>query len=438
MKLVYIFPPLGHGGKKSPSMSLVPPVLEYLAGLTMHHKPKWDIKILNANKEDFNPDLVSADIVGISVLTHQAKWAYSVAKRLKKRGITVMLGGPHPTVMSSEAAEHADAVIIGEVESVMEELLDDLQEGRIKRFYRGELKPLLNLSRPRRDLLKGYTFRSFSTARGCPYGCKFCVTPLLHGREMRYRPINEVVEDIGSCKSKYWFSTDPDIWGPDVDRYIELFKAMASSLDIRWYGEANLSSILNTRSAELLKWARRSGLMQVGIGLESLSRKTVQGYRAHPKIGDDPERAITMIRDSGIDVVVFIMLGGVDDGIDSYQEVLDFCDRLKVAAHPVMAVPYPGTELRTQWADKLLYIDDWNFYDGLHLMVRGSGASSEEHSRALMKLWSELFTYPRIVKRLFQISRKGFPAAHLASTMFQLGIKHAFKEYIRFYDKDKK
>lgn len=438
-KVVFIFPPLGYGGRKVASMSLVPPVLEYMAGLVTKYRPGWDIRIINANREEFGVDDIEADMVGISILTHQAKWAYRVADSLRKRGIRVVLGGPHATMMQEEAGSHADSVVVGEAESIIEELLSDVESDKLNPVYKGVLLPLDGLPFPRRDLLEGYTFKSFSTARGCPYSCKFCVTPSLHGREPRYRPAGEVVADIGSFKSKYWFSTDPDIWGPNVERYIGLFREMAGSLPrISWYGEANLSPVQHPRGGELLKWARRSGLMQVGIGLESLSMENLRTYRSLPKIGKEADEAVRMIRDNGIDVVVFIMLGGALDGLDSYKHVLEYCDRMKVAAHPVMIVPYPGTDIREEWKGRMLYEDDWDMYDGLHMLIRQEGVSPEEHNKALMNLWAELFTIPRILKRITKISLKGFPSSHIASSMFQFAIRSAFKQYMKEYKGDKR
>jgi radical SAM superfamily enzyme YgiQ (UPF0313 family) len=431
MKIQFIFPPLGYAGKKVASMSLVPPVLEYLAGLTTKCRPDWDVRIMNANKEDLNVEGIDADVVGISVLTHQAKWAYRVSDKLRERRIKVILGGPHPTFMVQEAKAHADSVVVGEAEGIMEELLKDVEDETLRPVYKGEPRPLVGLPNPRRDLLSGYTFRAFGTARGCPYSCKFCITHQLYGRQVRYRPIDDVIEDISSFKNRYWFSTDADIWGPDVDRYIELFKEMSRTLPkISWYGEANLSPLGHHRGEELLKWARRSGLMQVGIGLESLSFENLHSYMSLQKIGKDSEEAIRMIRDSGIDVVVFFMLGGMGDDMDAYKRVLEYCDRLKIAAHPVMVVPYPGTDIRREWEGHLLYADNWDMYDGLHMLARQNGAASEEHNRALMDLWIELFTIPRILKRLVRISWKGFPSAHFASLMFQLSIRGAFNQYI--------
>ena len=39
------------------------------------------------------------------------------------------MGGVHPSFMPQEALKHCDAVVIGEVEFVIDKLLDDLKHG---------------------------------------------------------------------------------------------------------------------------------------------------------------------------------------------------------------------------------------------------------------------------------------------------------------------
>lgn len=432
MRIVYIFPPLGHAGRKVKSIPLAPPVLEYLAGLTSHHRPDWQVRLINANVEDFSVDLIEADLVGITILTHQSSWAYRTADQLRGRGIKVILGGPHPTVLPEEAKPHADSLLIGEAESVFEELLSDLEKGSLKNEYHGEFLPLEGLPYPRRDLLKDYVFHSFSTSRGCPHGCKFCTTPRLHGKQMRYRPAGEVVKDIGSFKHKIWFSTDADIWGPDVPRYIELFKEMSSSLKgIYWAGEGSIASVQHPRGGEMLKYARRSGLMQVWIGWESFSFETLKGYGATSKMLSERETALKKIRDNGIDVVLFLMLGSKGEPLDEYERVLELTDRLSITPHPVMVVPYPGTALYDELKDELIYDDGWDFYDGMHSIIRNDDIENGNRVRdeSLIKLWKGLFTYPRIFQRMKKLSFKGFPSAHMASWMVQYALRNAFREY---------
>lgn len=427
MRITYIFPPLGHAGEKVRSMPLVPPVLEHMAGLTTALRPEWEIRLINANVESFIPEELDSDIVGISILTHQSSWAYATADRLRRCGIKVVLGGPHPTALPEEATLHADAVVIGEAEGILRELFEDFEAGRLQRFYRGMFLPLDNMPFPRRDLLTGYTFHSFQTSRGCPYTCKFCTTPLLHGSRMRYRPVGDVVADIASFKHRLWFSTDADIWGPDVDRYIELFREMAMSVPgIYWIGEASISSVQHPRGEEMLKWARRSGLMQVWIGWESFSELILEEYGAHSKMRSQREDALKRIRDNGIDVGLFLMLGSKDESLREYDQVIEFCDRWAITPHPVMVVPYPGTELYEELKGEVT--GNWDFYDGMHCVLPQKD-TPREHEAALKKIWGDLFTYGRIMKRLLRVSPKGFPSAHIASGIVQMALRKAFSEF---------
>lgn len=430
MKIVFIFPPLGHAGQQVKSMPLVPPVLEYLAGLTASLRPSWEIRLINANVEEFSPDALDADMVGISILTHQSSWAYRTADELRARGIRVMLGGPHPSVVPDEAMAHADTVLAGEAESVLETLFSDLEKGELQPCYRGELLPVDRVPYPRRDLVKGYVFHSFFTSRGCPYDCKFCATPELHGSTMRYRPIREVINDIASFRHKMWFCTDADIWGPDVGRYTELFREMAASLPgIYWVGEGSIASVQHPKGDELLKWARRSGLMQVWVGWESFSHDILKEYGATAKMLARREEALERIRDNGIDVVLFMMLGSKDESLDEYKRVVEVCDRLAITPHPVMVVPYPGTALHQELKDDVIHRGDWDYYDGMHSIISQRDGDNKAHEDALTQLWLELFTWPRILQRMRRLPLQGFPSAHIASGIVQYALRKAFREY---------
>lgn len=431
MKITYIFPPLGHAGERVKSMPLMPPVLEYMAGLTTSLRPSWKIRLINANVEAFSPDILDADMVGISILTHQSSWAYRTADALRARGVTVMLGGPHPSILPDEAKIHADTVLAGEAESVLGTLFSDFEAGRLQPLYRGELLSVDNVPYPRRDLADGYVFHSFFTSRGCPYDCKFCATPELHGNKMRYRPVQEVINDISSFKHKMWFCTDADIWGPDVERYTELFREMSQSLPgIYWVGEGSIASVQNPKGDEMLRWARRSGLMQVWVGWESFNHDILQQYGATAKMLSKREDALKKIRDNGIDVVLFVMLGSKNESLDEYNRVIEVCDRLAITPHPVMVVPYPGTVLYEELRDDVIQYGNWDYYDGLHSIIRQASGDNRSHEEALKRIWIELFTWPRILKRMGKLPFRGFPSAHIASGIVQYALRKAFREYV--------
>jgi radical SAM superfamily enzyme YgiQ (UPF0313 family) len=345
--------------QKSEGLPIAPPVLEYLAGLTEKVAPGVEVELIDANREGLSIDSRTSDLVGISVLTPQAPWSYRTADRLRQRGVRVVLGGMHVTVLPEEAKAHADSVVIGEAEGVWEELLNDLGgsapdgggKTALKPFYRGPRLPLAGLARPKRGLLKsGYPMGSFFTARGCPFKCSYCSVYRFFGNDVRHRPTEDVVEQVLTSPYRVFWNVDDNIWGAGIQRSIELYVELYRELSINskkkwWIGSGDLVSVQTSRGEELLKWASRSGLTLVMVGWESENVTSLKQWNAVTKQGNDREDAVKRIRDHGIDVMMFLMLGGREDTPDDYKRALDICDRLGVMPHPMQLTPFPGTGL---------------------------------------------------------------------------------------------
>src|SRR5262249_30042512 len=102
--------------------SLVPPELG--ARVALHDEGVQDIPL----------DL-EADLVGLTVITGTANRAYELAAHFRRRGIPVVLGGPHVTLLPDEAQAHADAVVTGYAEATWPQLLCDLAAGRLQARY---------------------------------------------------------------------------------------------------------------------------------------------------------------------------------------------------------------------------------------------------------------------------------------------------------------
>ena len=65
------------------------------------------------------------------------------------------MGGVHPSFMADEALEHADAVVVGEAELVMPQVLDDLAQGQLRGIYKADrLHSMVDMPMPRYDLVK--------------------------------------------------------------------------------------------------------------------------------------------------------------------------------------------------------------------------------------------------------------------------------------------
>jgi len=433
MKLLLVSPPFGEKGQKSKGLPIAPPVLEYLTGLTYEVRPDVEVKLIDANKEDFDPDKVDADVVGFTVLTPQAPWVYRMSDRLRAGGKQVVLGGIHVTALPDEAKRHADAVVLGEAEKIWKDLLDDAGKRSLRPVYDGGFPDLEGLPKPVGDLWNTkYVYGYFQTSRGCPFSCTFCSVHRFFGGKVRMRPIEDVVKEVASSKWKLFWGIDDNIWGVNVKRSIELYREMGENIRGKWwFGSGDLTSVQHPRSDELLRNARKAGLTAVLVGWESNNLSSLEEYKAVSKQGRQRRDAIKKIRDHGIEVMLFIMVGGRRDVREDFDGILKLCDELKVSAHPVMTTPFPGTELYEMYRPYLIEGLDWDSFDGNHAVFEHPTMTPEEREDAIVRLRADLFTIPKILRRMTQISWKGFPMSHITSWMIQYPQGRAFRQFAK-------
>ena len=91
-----------------------------------------------------------ADLVGITAPTPSALHAYDIARQFRRRGVPVVIGGPHATALPEEAARHADAVVVGEAEDTWPHVLDDARRGKLEQVYVSSRQaPLVHMPAPR-------------------------------------------------------------------------------------------------------------------------------------------------------------------------------------------------------------------------------------------------------------------------------------------------
>jgi radical SAM superfamily enzyme YgiQ (UPF0313 family) len=435
MRLLLVSPPFGEKGQTSKGLPIAPPVLEYLAGLTRQLRPDVEIALVDANKDEVVPERVEADLVGFTVLTPQSPWVYRTSDRLRGRGIQVVLGGIHVRACPDEASAHADALVIGEAEGIWGQLLDDAAGRRLKPIYHDELPPLEGLPRPLTGLLRHtYPFGAFFTARGCPHRCTFCSVHEYFGDRVRFRPVKEVAEEVAASSRRLFWNIDDNVWGTRLDRSVALFREMSQTVRGKWwFGSTDLVTVQNPRGRELVRWARKAGCTAVLVGWESNNREALREYKALAKQGADRLDALKLIRDGGVEVMLFIMVGGRQDRPEDYDGIRELCLREKVSAHPVMTTPFPGTELHEAYRPHFREGLSWDWYDGNHAVFRHDDPAMNETFRedALMELRADLFRLPLILGRLTKIGWRGFPMSHITSWMLQYPQGRAFREFAR-------
>src|SRR6202045_1042902 len=95
------------------------------------------------------------DLVALSVETYTAKRSYQIASEFRRRGVPVVMGGFHPTLVPEEVSEYAESIVVGEAEGLWPTVLDDFRNGRMRRVYRQPRRPALTGLRPDRSIFEG-------------------------------------------------------------------------------------------------------------------------------------------------------------------------------------------------------------------------------------------------------------------------------------------
>lgn len=328
--------------------------------------------------EDIQPiDLgVEADLIGISFMTYNAPRAYEIADRFRAMNKPVILGGYHPTLMPEEAAEHADAVCIGDAEPNVPRMIEALRTGQLLKFYRRESIPLTNLPLPRRDLIRREDYAPIDTVqatRGCPRRCSFCSVAAFHRSRFRARPVTEVIEELKGLGRNILFMDDSIT--ADRDYAEELFSKMIP-LGKRWFSQCGIGI---AQDEKLLHLASQSGCRGLFIGFESLSQDNLRSWKKHGNLGKDYLAVVQRLHAAGIAVFAGFVFGSDQDGPDVFERTLEFLlDANVECLQATRLTPFPGTPLYEEMERQGRIRDwDWSHYDFGHVVFEPARMRSE-------------------------------------------------------------
>ena len=358
-----------------------------------------EVTIIDEGIADIDLD-AEADLVGISAITGTAPRSYELARHFRQRGIPVVLGGVHPTLMPDEAARHADSVVVGYAEQTWPQLLRDFVARRMQaRYYQGKNLSLANLPFPRRDLLPTARFATLHTieaTRGCIHRCDFCVVPAAWGRPLQ-KPVADIVADIRQMGARRLIFLDLNLIA-DIDYAKELFTALIP-LNIVWGG---LATTLIAQDDELLDLAARSGCRGLLLGFESLSpaslRETHKGFNLRLDYYD----VVRRLHDRGIAIMGCFVFGFDHDTRDTFAQTVEFAIDANIdLPRYAIQTPFPGTALfhRLKREGRIL-TEDWSLYDGQHVVYQPCQMSAEELLRGTERAWKQTYSYRSIARRL--------------------------------------
>jgi len=433
MKITLIEPAMIKSAEFSekPSWQLTPLTLATLAGIT---PPDMEIEVFDDRIEAIDYDSPS-DLVGISVKTFTARRAYQIADEFRKRGVPVILGGHHPTLLPEEALGHADSILTGEAEGVWEDVLADAKHGKLKQRYCQPLTLPFEKVKVNRSVFAGKKYLPVGmveTTRGCPFSCNFCSVTTFFGRSFRHRPPQEVVAEIESLDKKFVFLVDDNIVA-DKEAAKELFRALIP-LNIRWISQASLTM---TKDKELMSLMHKSGCAGVLTGIETISKNNLkQIHKSWNTVGIGYDEALKIARDNGISIVGSFILGMDEDTPESLNELLEFTihERFFAVLYNLLT-PYPGTELYSQFlADGRLTKPQWWLdpdYTYGSAVFTPKNISAHDLEQGRMRLYREFYSPGSMLKRLWE------PKANLqdlwhAFTFLTMNLPANKEEQMRF------
>jgi radical SAM superfamily enzyme YgiQ (UPF0313 family) len=380
---------------------LVGAVMPYLAALAPRD---WEVSLCDDAIEE--PDYEAAvDVVAITVRTVTSLRAFEIADRFRSKGIPVLLGGPHASFHGEEMTEHADGVCVGEGEELFPRMLEDAAAGRLQEIYRrDDVASLKGMPLPRWDLLerRHYVFYAphvIQHSRGCPYSCDFCAEYRLNGDYgFRDRPIDEVIEEIKRSGNHHIFFAASQFVGHPA-RTMAFLEALIP-LKIRW------SALFSPRfglDGKFLDLAKRSGLLHVNMGIESIAQTTLKAMHKEFNKSNSYDEMIENLNKRNISYSFNFVFGSDTDDVSVFQDTLKFLQEKKVpAAYFNVMVPLRGTPLYDRMKADERILDEPN-------MERWAGVSFHHHPRNMsgeqlvahvQKLQRDFYSLPSMLRRL--------------------------------------
>jgi radical SAM superfamily enzyme YgiQ (UPF0313 family) len=360
----------------------------------------WKIKLIDENFRTFR--YYEADLVGLTAFTSQAPRAYEIAALYREQRIPVVMGGIHASMVPEEAKNFVDVVVEGEAEGVWHLVIKDFEKGTLKPHYRSPVAPVIDQPKPRRDLFHpGYICAGIQTTRGCPMNCSFCSVSAFNGRHYRFRPVEDVLDELEETPQKFIFFIDDNIIGyneESKERAKELFRGILKrGIKKIWLSQ---SSINFADDPELLKLAYQSGCRMIFLGIESENDDQLEeaNKRLNLKQGVKSYKTVFKnIQRQGIGVIAGLIFGWDSDTPETIRQRARFALRCGADSFQTSVLtPLPGTKLfdKIKQENRLIYTnfpEDWSRYDYFEPTIVHPAIESRELDSEIRKSLRRIF-----------------------------------------------
>jgi len=349
----------------------------------------YEVKILEHEQVKSINYTEDVDIVGISVITPHADLSYEIADQYRLRGVQVVLGGIHPTIMPEEAKRHADAVVIGEAENIWLSLLEDAKKRQLKPFYKADYptspEQIPNPKRlPTDQAYYGPIFH-VESGRGCRIGCDFCVVPLLLGRKVRFRSphvvLQEAVRERDDGKIVSLIFSDNLL--SNHEHAIEFCKEIRKQ-ELTFSAEGDLPSLDDEEYLDILA---KSGIKTIYIETKAYSKS------CNPTMFEKHKMAIEKITNFDIQLSINFTVGYDDHDASIFDTIIELVSKYKLQKCLFqLLVPWPGTPIYNELSRQGRIITrDWSSYNNCEIVFVPKLMTEETILDAFYATCDELF-----------------------------------------------
>ncbi len=346
------------------SGGLLNPSLPTVAALT---PVGIDINIVDECIEEVNFD-EPCDLVGITGLTTQLTRAKEIANEFRKRGVTVVCGGPSVSVSPERWRKFSDTLIIGEAERIWPQFISDYLAGKHKPEYREterfdlSICPVPDYSRIDPKLRRQFMAGFVQTSRGCPFDCEFCNVVIYMGHKMRYKPVETIIKEV---EQLYGFGIKMVILADDNfsagrQKAKDILRALRDwnnkqKQPVSFFTQVSIDV---ARDDEFLELAVAAGLTRVCIGIETSNEDSLKETNKLHNIKSDVLADVKKVQQHGIMIGTGCIVGFDSDDLSIFQRQLDFFMETGIPGihvYPLQALD--GTPLKTRLIKEGRYID---------------------------------------------------------------------------------
>ena len=376
----------------------------------------WNKRLVDENVECLRDrDLAWADVALISAMHIQKDALFDILARCRAMGLRTVVGGPIASSLSSEEID-ADHVVIGEAESLIAAVANDLEQGLDNPVYQAVERPAMETSPlPDLSLIKMHRYSTMAVqySRGCPFNCEFCDIIEIYGRRPRTKPVRQVLAELDQLRSAGWrdsvFIVDDNFIGNKA-RAKELCAALAEwrTRSRTSFGFITEASLNLAEDPELMQLMKDAGFVSVFLGIET---PDASGLIAANKLQNTRRsllESVATIQGYGMQVMGGFILGFDTDREDIFDRMIEFIQKSGIPVAMVgLLQAMPGTQLfRRLWREgRILHTDAGNNTSvSLNFLPRMDATKLVEGYRSVLKqIYSSDAYYKRIKLYLSRI-----------------------------------